>query len=167
MEGIIKNENKYSKILNKSWRLLFGIVIIISCSCLLVVPFVAQSMYNDKIPDILAIVSTSLAGFLIYQGINMAFFNQEYETTGIVHDGETIIQAKQTPKYIKRTMWFCFIECLLHGVLALYFLIRASITDYAIIYIIIAIISIVIAVVYFLNAGKRKVDLQNHKNQQN
>lgn len=159
----MKKENEYSKILNKSWRLLIGIVMILAFSALLCTPILLQIDNSETVIDILFLILLSFCGFFIYQGISIGFFNQNYETTGYVHDGETVIAAKQTPKYVKRTMWFCFIEFVAHIILAMYFFIRAFITDYAIIYIVVAIISIIISVVYFLNAGKRKVDLQNNK----
>lgn len=159
----MRKENKYSKILNKSWRLLMGIVMILAFSALLCTPILLLIDKPKTVIDILFLILLSLCGFFIYQGVSIGFLNQEYEVTGYVHDGETVIAAKQTPKYVKRTMWFCFIEFIAHIILAIYFFVRSSITEYAIVYNVMAIISIVIAIVYFLNAGKRKVDLKNYE----
>lgn len=151
--------NKYDNALKKMGRLMVGIVIILLFTALLISPILIIAGDMMAVGEGLFLILFSFCGFFIYQGINIAFFNQEYESTGIVRDGDTVFRAKQTDSYVKRTMWFCFIEFIAHMCLAIYYFAVCAMSEYTIILAISGIVSIIIAIVYFLNAGKRKVDL--------
>ena len=153
--------NKYEIIINMLWRIVLGLFMIAVGIFFVAIPFIMIVDAGGKLITMLALITTSLGGFFILQGISVAFFNQAYRSTGYVKGGQSTIEANQTIGYIKRTMWFQFIGCLAHVALAIFYFCCISIEkDFKVIYIVCGIIALIIAVLYFLGAGRRKVDLK-------
>ena len=128
--------NKYENIINMLWRIALGLFMVAVGIFFIVIPFIMIPDSEGKLITMLALLTTSLGGFLILQGISVAFFNQAYRNTGYVRDGQSIIEAVQTIGYVKRTMWFQFIGCLAYVALAIFYFCSISIEkDFKVAYI--------------------------------
>ena len=156
---------KYSKILDKIWRLTLGsIAILVGIAGIGVCVWGIFAISN--VFFILLIAMLFGGGFLISRGIGRAFLNDQYEVTNLVMDGDSVIDVVHTPKYLKRKMWFCFIEFILYTLLTI-LLIYLSIVSYQNTAVLIgcAVVSAIIAFILFLVAGKTKEEnFPNTKN---
>lgn len=156
---------KYSNILEKMWRLTFGIFTIL-VGILAIGVCVWGVLAISPVFFILLVVMLFGGGFLISRGIGKAFLNDRYKFTGLVRDGDSVIDVVETPKYLKRKMWFCFIEFILYTLLTI-FLIYLSIVSpiNKAVFIGCAIASAIFALIFFLIAGKTKEEnFPNNKN---
>ncbi len=154
------NENKYSKILEQLWRIPVGFLLIFTGLFFMVLPLILNGE-NSELYPMICLITFAFGGFLVLQGIGIAFYKQEHESTGMVHDGETIIRAKQTLSYIKRTVIYCFCETAAYLGLALYFFISSINAEFPAILIVCGVIAVIVSIVYFLNGMKRKTDIKN------
>ena len=155
---------KYSTILDKLWRLTFGIFTI-----LVGVGAIGLSIWGvfavSNVFFILVIGMLFGGGFLISRGIGKSFLNDQYELTNWVRDGDSVIEVVQTPKYLKRKMWFCFIEFVLYTLLTIFliYLSVVSLTNKGVL-IGCAVASAIFALIFFLIAGKTKEENFPNKN---
>ncbi len=155
-------ENKYSKILDKLWRIPMGCFMILFGAATIVLSF-WFTFAISYIGNILVLGMIMGGGFIIHHGLGKAFFNDQYQLSGLVIDGDSVIEPVETPKYLKRRMWFCFIEFLAYTLLAIYYIVLGCIFSAALLwYLVFAVVAVVFAVIFFLIAAKTKTeDLAN------
>ena len=121
-----ENENKYDKTLEKLKRIPFGILTILAGLALGLVPLILIKYDNTPMALFLFLISLASGGYLVLQGIGVAFFKQNLKVSETVYKGNTHFVPVKTPDYIKRSMWYCFIECALYGCLSIICFINAN-----------------------------------------
>lgn len=157
--------NKYSEILKIIGRIALGLfmIAVIGIGFAFLVPLF-MFWEVGAIGVMLGIITIPIGGFMMLQGFNVMILNQPYRLTGYVNDGQSTIEAVRTLKYTKLSMWFCFLGFLAYVALSAFFITSAF--NYTsverVILIVCAIISAVISVIYFLMAGKRKIDIKHN-----
>lgn len=168
--------DKYSKILLMLLRIPVGIF------CILVgVAFIGLSVWVSTFSDIASmifLIALFGGGFLINYGVGYAFLGDEYKATHIVRDGKTLFTPVLSEKFLKRRKIVTFIAFISYLVLFLYYVVRVILVyaymDYLqstyfntspIALIIFAVLSLVVAFVFFLVYKKTKhVDLNEPEN---
>ena len=159
--------NRYEKILDMLGRILIGFVMIVVCGGGFVVGVpLLICLETGPIGIIIGLISIPLGGFLMMQGINTAILNQPYRLTGIVKEGQSTIEAVKTLKYTKLSMWFCFFGTIIYLGIAIFSFIYAFSPngENKIIMIVVGAISLILSIICFLMAGKRKIDVKHHIN---
>ena len=159
--------NKYEKILKMMGRILLGFFMIVVCGIGFVVGVpIFLCMESGPLGIMIGLVSIPLGGFLMMQGINIAILNQPYKLTGIVKEGQSTIEAVKTLKYTKLSMWFCFFGAIIYLGISIFSFIYAfsHYSEIKIIMIVVGVISLILSIIFFLMAGKRKIDAKHHIN---
>jgi len=161
--------NKYSKALRHMWRIPYGIFCI-----LFGIAFFGVSIWVSTFSDIASmifIVSLLGGGFIINYGIGYAFLGDEYKLSNYVRDGNSTFEVIETPKFLKRRLWVTFIASIAYFLLAIYYIVRIIFNIKNSAYyehigynfnngalIAFVVVSLIIAVVFFLIAAKTKVE---------
>ena len=158
--------NRYEKILKMLGRILLGFFMIVVCGVGFVVGVpILICLEVGPIGIVLGIISTPLGGFMMMQGINITILNQPYKLTGIVKEGQSTIEAVKTLKYTKLSMWFCFFGAIIYLCISIFSFIYAfSSNNEKIMMIVVGSISLILSIIFFLMAGKRKIDAKHHIN---
>ena len=101
-------------------------------------------------------------GFIINYGVGYAFLGDEYRLSSYVHDGESTFEVVETPKLLGRRMWVTFLGSIAYAGLAIFYLVRtlqlAKIEGANAVLIGCIIVSLIMAVIFFLFAGKTKIE---------
>lgn len=127
------------------------------------------STFSD-IASMLLIASLFGGGAVINFGIGYAFLGDDYKATNIVYDGNTKFAPVMTPKFLKRRKIVTFTGFISYVVLSLYYVVRSILVSIfiesldfepsVVALIIFAVISLVVAVFFFLLYKKTKhIDL--------
>ena len=114
-------------------------------------------------------VTFILGGGFINKGVGDGFCGDTY-TVSHVSDGNSVFVLNETPKVVKRFMWYHFIQFIAYSALSLLYFIMAfclwgnGYNTWVIIGF--ACFSLVVALLYFFSAKKKKIKLSN-KNKSN
>lgn len=156
--------NKYNKTFNMIERILFGFLGIPVVSVFICVPILF--CIENPMGIILGLITIPLGGVLMLHTINYAILNQPYKYTDLVARGRSKMKAVKTLKYTKLSMWFCFFGSIIHLGISIFSVIYAFELDHTskIIMIVNGVISLILSIIFFLMAGKRKVDIKHHIN---
>lgn len=115
---------KYTKMSNKLGSIVLGILMSMPIIFILVCfgGFVYLDFYlNNPLITLLWIMLLPTFGL----GINWFighYFGDEYYNTGWVYEGRSVFDVVKTPKYYRRRMYLCIIECVLFVLLIIRFL---------------------------------------------
>ncbi len=90
------------------------------------------------------------------------FFGDEYYNTGYVRKGRSVLDVVKTPKYYKRRMYLCFIECGLFFLLMIRYLVYFSVT---VAVPIIGLLSSIAAMIIYFVVGMSSYELSGLKEQ--
>lgn len=156
--------NKYDKILKMLGRIFLGLAMILLVGVLFGIGApVVMCMEMGVLGIWIGFFTVPIGGFMAMQGINVMIFNQPYRNTGYVKGGQSTIEAINTLEYTKLSMWFCFFGFLIFTCVAIFCLVYAiTHGDYKrIISIILCVVSIIYSVIYFLMAGRRKLNIKH------
>lgn len=88
------------------------------------------------------------------------FFGDEYYNTGYVREGRSVLDVVKTPKYYKRRMYLCFIECGLFVLLMIRFFIYFSVT---VVVPIIGVLGSLVAIIIYFVVGMSSYELSGLK----
>lgn len=158
------NKNKYEKILNLLWRIPVGLFTILIGIGFAIFPFFIFILRADAIFGIplLSAMMIGVGAYLILQGVRILIFNQEYVEDG-VYRGETVYTPKRTLSYVKSETWSYFLCFVAYVALAIFDFIYCAFTTTEtelVCFIIGGIACVIIAIVYFLKAGKNHTKIK-------
>ena len=159
--------NKYDNVLNKLGRGARGLfmIIVMGLGFAVAIPLLLI-MQVGSIGLMLALITVPFGGFFMLQGINIMILNGSYRSTGVVKEGQSTVEAVKTAKYTRASMLFCFLGFLTFVAISIYSIVMSIflVDSYKIIMIICAVVSIVLAIIYFLMAGSRHENLKHNIN---
>ncbi|MBQ7307567.1 MAG: hypothetical protein IJW82_03470 [Clostridia bacterium] len=165
--------DKYSKAIMRVIEIPIGVF------CILIgIAFIGLSFWVSSFSDVASMIllmSLLGGGMLINFGLGYAFLGDEYKSTHLVCDGRTMYAPVETPKFLKRRKIVTFIGFIAYVLLAVYYtgrliLVNLIFADYfkeidfdknIVALIIFAILSLVVAFVFFMLYKKTKhIDLK-------
>ncbi len=114
--------DKYTKSFVMVFRIPIGIICILAGIGLIGLS-VWVSTFSD-IASMIFIISLLGGGFSINLGIGYAFLGDEYKSTHIVRDGNTVFAPVESTKFLKRRKIVTFIGFISYILLSIYYIIR-------------------------------------------
>ena len=163
--------DKYSKILFLFFKILIGVFCILVGLALIGISFWI-STFSD-IASMIFLMSFLGGGCLINYGVGYAFLGDEYKATHLVRDGKTVFAPIKTAKFLKRRKIATLVGFISYVLLSGYYIVRIILTIVFMNYlqeidfntsivavVVFAIVSLVIAFVFFMIYKKTKhIDL--------
>ena len=164
--------DKYTKTLFTMFRVLIGVFY-----TLIGVALIGISFWISNFSDVASMIFLPAllgGGCIINYGIGYGFLGDNYKATNIVHDGQTMFTPVKTPEFLKRRKIVTFIGFVAYILLAIYYIVRTILVCVFMNYlqkvdfntnivalIIFAIISLILAFVFFMIYKKTKhIDLK-------
>lgn len=155
---------KYTNMTNKFANFLIGAVYVIFI--LFIVGAAGAFLWVDisqEIPGLSLLWIVLLPTFGL--GINWSvghFCGDEYYNTGLVREGRSVLDVVKTPKYYKRRMYLCFIECGLFVLLMVRYCIHFAVT---VAVPIIGVLASIAAIIIYFVVGMSSYELSGLKEQ--
>lgn len=139
----------------------FGLIVILLGIALILTPLIVYIIIQEELCLLAYSLIFVLGGYFINKGIGDGFCGDKYEFSH-VSNGQSIYTLIQTPKVIKRLMWYHFIEFIIHIILSLVYIILIFTSGYILLFVCFSIFTIIIAILYFYSARNKKRKLNNY-----